>query len=158
MTRPDTKTRPALVALEDADRDRDLLERARSFAVGTDTVLVVVTLATPEEYKEVERTLDHIGRTERTSYDEGAVLEGISGDIEDVAADTLGTAVSYDCRTVVADPDDQATAVVDIVNQTGCDHIFLPGIRRSPARKALFGDRAQQVILEFTGYVTVAMN
>lgn len=159
MTPQTTDARPALVALEgvDDDHDRDLLERARTFAVGADTDLVVVALATPEEYGEVERTLDAIGRAEHTNYGEGDVIEGVSADVDDVAADVLGTTVDYDRRTVVADPDDQATALVDIAERTDCDHVFLPGVRRSPARKALFGDRAQQVILEFTGYVTVSM-
>ena len=148
----------ALIAIEDNDRDRNLLERARAFAVGEGTDLVVVALATPDQYEEVADTLDAIGQVEHTTYDEGAVLEGVYGDLEDVAKDVLGATVDYELRTVVADTSDQAMALIDIANQTDCDHVFLPGYRRSPTKKAIFGDRAQRVILEFEGYVTVAMN
>ncbi|AKU07941.1 universal stress protein [Haloferax gibbonsii] len=148
----------ALVAIDRIDRDRNLLERARTFAVGGGTDLVVVALATPDEYEEVERTLDAIGRAEHTSYDEDAVLDGVSGEVEDAASEVLGSAVDYELRTVVAEANEQAAEIVDIAEQTDCDHVFLSGPRRSPTKKALFGDRTQRVILDFEGYVTVAMS
>ncbi|ELZ65196.1 UspA domain-containing protein [Haloferax prahovense DSM 18310] len=148
----------ALVAIDQIDRDRDILERARTFAIGAGTPLVVVALATPDEYEEVERTLDAIGQVEHTNYDEDAVLEGVSGEVEDAANQVLGSAVDHELRTVVAEAGEQAAAIVDIANQTGCDHVFLSGPRRSPTKKALFGDRTQRVILDFEGYVTVAMS
>ena len=153
-------TRP-LVVVEDPDRDRGLVERARAVAVGEGTDLVVVALATPEEYEDVAATLDAIGRTEHTSYDEDAVLEGLWGDVDDLAGDVLGggegTVVAYDLHTQVVADDDQAEAIVDVADRTGCDHVFVSGRRRSPTGKAVFGDRTQQVILDFDGYVTVAM-
>lgn len=81
----------------------------------------------------------------------------MSGDVEDVASEVLGTTVDYEVRTVVLDTSDQAEAIVDIAERTDCDHIFVPGYRRSPTKKAVFGDRAQRVILDFDGYVTVSM-
>ncbi|WP_396613903.1 universal stress protein (plasmid) [Haloferax sp. S1W] len=148
----------ALVAIEKADRDRDVLQRARAFAIGATTDLVVVALVSPEEYHDTETTLDTIGRAEHTRYDEDAVLDAVSGGVKDAASDILGAAVDYELRTVVADKGDQATALLDIARETDCDHVFLTGYRRSPTKKAIFGDRAQQVILEFEGYVTVRMD
>jgi nucleotide-binding universal stress UspA family protein len=37
----------------------------------------------------------------------------------------------------------------------GCDHVFVTGRKRSPAGKAIFGDVAQRIVLEFDGAVTV---
>lgn len=146
-----------LIVIEDTDRDRDLLKRARSFAVGDGSDLIVVALATPDEYEEMAETLEAIGRAEHTSYDEDAIREGVWGDVDDAASDVLDGAVDYDLRTVVAETDDQAEEIMDVAERTGRDHVFLPGVRRSPTGKAIFGDRTQQVILNFDGYVTVAM-
>jgi nucleotide-binding universal stress UspA family protein len=147
-----------LIVIEDAARDRNLLERARAFAVGDGTDAVVLALATREEYDEIAETLDAIGRAEHTTYDEDDVLEGISGDVEDLADDVLGGDVGYDLRTEIVDESGQADTVVDVAGRTGCDHVFVPGRRRTPTGKAVFGDRTQRIILDFDGYVTVSMN
>jgi nucleotide-binding universal stress UspA family protein len=147
----------SLVVVEDPDRDRRLLERARAFAVGAETDLVVAALATTAEYEEVAETLETIGRAERTTYDEDAVLEGVSGDVDDLATEVLGDAVGYEFHAQVVDAADQADAVLDLAASADCDHVFLPGIRRSPVGKAVFGDRTQRLILEFDGCVTVSM-
>lgn len=147
----------ALIAIEETDRDRELLERARAFAFGERIDLVVVALTTPDEYEEVEEALDAIGRVEHTRYDEDDVLEGLSGDVDDLAIDVLGSSIDYELQTVVAEVGDQATALLEIADRTDCDHVFVPGTRRSPTGKAVFGDRTQDVILNFDGYVTVSM-
>mgnify|MGYP000468816265 CR=1 FL=1 len=147
----------ALVVVEDVDRDRDLLERARSFAAGEGSDLVVLALVTPDEYEEVADTLDAIGQVEHTTYDESSILDGLSSDAETLAADVLGDEVAHEVRIEVSD-DDQAERIIAVADDAGCDHVFLPGRRRSPTGKAVFGDRTQRVILDFGGYVTVAMD
>lgn len=146
----------ALVVVEDTDRDRDLLERARSFAVGENTDVVVLALVTSDEYEEVAETLDTIGEVEHTTYDESAVREGLAADAADLAEDVLGDEVAYEVRLAVSD--DQAEQIIAAAEDGDCDHVFLPGRRRSPTGKAVFGDRTQRVILDFGGYVTVAMD
>lgn len=145
-----------LVVVEDVDRDRGLLERARSFALGAGSDLLVLTLATSEEYEEVADTLDAIGQVEHTTYDEGAILEALTGDVSDLAGDVLGDEIDFDVHVEVGD-DDEADRIISVADDAGCDHVFLPGQRRSPTGKAVFGDRTQRVILAFGGYVTVAM-
>jgi nucleotide-binding universal stress UspA family protein len=147
-----------LVVVEAVSRDEALLERARQFAEGSNGDLVVVALATPDEYEELEATLEMIGEAEGTSYDEAAVWEGLSGDVDDLAEDVLGGRVRYDRRTVVRAPDEHADALLAIADRRGCDHILLPGRRRSPTGKAVFGDRTQQVLLRFEGHVTAALH
>lgn len=145
----------ALVVVEDPDRDRPLVSRASQFACGADTDIIVVALATPEEYEEIAATLDAIGRSEHTSYDEDAVLEGITGDVDDLAREVLD--VDYDVRMEIAPKGEQAETLIDLAAETDCDHVFVPGNRRSPAGKAVFGDRTQRLLLNFPGFVTAAM-
>jgi len=147
---------PALVVIEDADRDRQLLERARSFALGEETHLVVLSLATPDEYEEFAETLDAIGRVERTTYDEDAILKGLASDAKDLAAEMLGDDVEYVSESTVSG-DNQAQDILAAAETNDCDHVFVPGRRRSPTGKVVFGDRTQRVILEFDGFVTVSM-
>lgn len=145
-----------MAVIEDVDRDRELLERARSLAIGEGEDLLVLSLVTSEEYEAVADTLDTIGEIEHTTYDEDAVREGLTGDVSDLASSVLGTEVAYDVRVFVTDGD-QAEQIIAVADDAGCDHVFLPGQRRSPTGKAVFGDRTQRVILDFGGYVTVAM-
>ena len=147
---------PALVVIEHADRDRQLLERARSFALGEETHLIVLSLATPDEYEEFAETLDAIGRVEHTTYDEDAILTGLASDVEDLAAETLGGDVEYVSESTVSS-DNQAQDILATAETNDCDHVFVPGRRRSPTGKVVFGDRTQRVILEFDGFVTVSM-
>lgn len=146
---------PALVVVEDADGDRPLLERARAFAAGDDREVIVLALATPDEYDDIAETLEAIGETENTSYDSRDVLAGIAGDVESAAEDVFDGGVAVSVRTVVAGPDEQADRIVAVAEDAGCDHVFLRGRRRSPTGKVVFGDRTQGVILSFDGYVTV---
>ncbi|WP_254271611.1 universal stress protein [Haloarcula marina] len=146
-----------LTVIEDTDRDRALLQKARTVALGEGNDIVVVALATPDEYEDVASTLDEIGRVEHTSYDEDDILEGLSGDVQDLASDVLGEAVEYVLRTVVEEKGAQADAVIEIATETGSDHVFIPGSRRSPTGKAVFGDRTQRVLLNFDGFVTTSM-
>lgn len=147
----------ALVVVEDADRDRELVERARSFAVGNETGLVVLALVTPAEYEEVAETLDAIGQVEHTTYDEQAIIDALSAEAADLASDVLGDAVPHEVRVEVGD-DGQAEPIIAVADDADCDHVFLPGRHRSPTGKAVFGDRTQRVILDFGGFVTVAMD
>ncbi|MFC6907201.1 universal stress protein [Halalkalicoccus tibetensis] len=43
-------------------------------------------------------------------------------------------------------------------NKRNCDHIFVTGEKRSPTGKAVFGDTAQSIILNFEGPVTVQVD
>lgn len=147
----------ALVVVEDVERDSDLLERARAFALGEERALVVLALVTPDDYEEIAETLDAIGQVEHTTYDERTILDGLSADVSDLAGDVLGDDIDHEVRVEVA-ADDQAERIIAVADDTDCDHVFLPGRRRSPTGKAVFGDRTQRVILDFGGYVTVAMD
>lgn len=144
-----------LVLLEDVDRDRALLERARSFALSAEQELHVLILVDRDEYNEAADTLETIGQVEHTTYDEGAILDAIAGDVANLAEDVLGDEVEFDVR-VETTADENAERLIAVAEEAGCDHVFVSGRQRSPAGKALFGDRTQQLILNFDGFVTVA--
>ncbi|MFC7137941.1 universal stress protein [Halobaculum litoreum] len=151
----DRTTAQALVAVERPESDADLLERARAFAAGADRRVVVVALATPDEFEELSATLETIGRTEHTSYTASDAEAGIAGDAADAAAAVFGDAVDYGVRVAVAPEAEQAETLVDIADEVGADHVFVRGARRSPTGKAVFGDRTQELLLNFDGFVTV---
>ena len=65
--------------------------------------------------------------------------------------------MSYEVIGEVLDADNHADRILEFATTHACDYIYMTGKRRSPTGKALFGNRAQQVLLNFNGYVTVQM-
>jgi nucleotide-binding universal stress UspA family protein len=78
---------------------------------------------------------------------------------KEVAESAISDILSeYDIETeavgrAVGDADDRASEVLKTAEEHNNDYIFLLGRRRSPAGKAVFGDTAQKVILNFDQYV-----
>ncbi|ELY63181.1 UspA domain-containing protein [Natrinema versiforme JCM 10478] len=71
---------------------------------------------------------------------------------KDIASDAFGGDISYRAMGLVGTiPDD----IIRVAEEENCEHIFISGKERSPAGKAVFGDVAQSVILQFDGPVTV---
>lgn len=145
-----------LVAVGETDAHRDLLREAAENASGTDATLLLVMLLDEEEYENDLETLESIGDVENVSYGEGTILEGAEQDVREMADDVLDDDVDYDVLVDVVDGDDRSRAVVEAGVKNDCDHAYILGQHRSPTGKALFGDFAQRVILNFDGYVTVA--
>ncbi len=126
--------------------DQPLLETAADHVRGTKKeVLVCVSIDSDRVQNELQRqarpdrTLEEIKRTRRENA-------------ADLADEVFGSEIPYTVREVVGRiPGD----VLDIATEEECDHIFVSGKQRSPAGKAIFGDVAQSIILEFDGPVTV---
>jgi nucleotide-binding universal stress UspA family protein len=148
----------ALVVVDDTDTHRDLLAEAGSLAEGVDADLVLFSWVTPEDLHSNAEALEAAGRIEGTNYGEVSGEEVVRGIVDGVAADAFeDTPTSYDVAAAVTDTDDLPEAIIDAATSHDCEHIFLVGKRRSPTGKVIFGDIAQQVILNFDGYVTVTM-
>ncbi|GAB7018943.1 universal stress protein [Halostagnicola bangensis] len=126
--------------------DETLFKTAAEHVTGTEKeVLVCVSIDADRIQNELkrqarpDRTLEEIKRTRQA-------------DAADLADEVFGSDIPYTVREVVGRiPDD----VLEIAAERECDHIFVSGKGRSPAGKAIFGDVAQSVILEFDGPVTV---
>lgn len=144
-----------LVVAERTDAHRDLLREAGEHANGANAELVVLRVMTEAEYEADAETLASIGSVENVSYDSRAVLDAAANDLQEMARDVLPETIAVETVAKATDEDDIATAVLDTAADHDCDHVFVLGRHRSPAGKALFGDVAQRIVLDFDGYVTL---
>lgn len=145
-----------LVLVENTEAHEQLLQEAKEHAVGADADLVLLVTLSEKEYEETRDVLDTIADAERTSYTDEDAFKGATNDAETVARSVLGDGtVSYDIVARIAADKERAETVIDVAEETGADHVFVVGRKRSPTGKAIFGDLAQYVILNFDGYVTL---
>jgi len=146
-----------LVLIENTDSHADLLREAREHALGADADLVLLVTLTEDEFEETQEVLDTIGDVEHTSYTEQDAFKGAMNDAEEVAREVFSTddEVSYDIVPRIASEKERAETVIEVADEEAADHVFILGRKRSPTGKALFGDLAQFVILNFDGYVTL---
>ncbi|WP_435361711.1 universal stress protein [Haloarchaeobius sp. DFWS5] len=147
----------ALVVVDSTESHESLLREAADCTSGTPASLLLVSFISEESFHQDQETLQQIASAESTSYGADAPIEAARGVAEAAGRDALGADAEFETMGAVADDDEQADRIVAIAAEEGCDHVFLTGRRRSPTGKALFGDRAQKVLLNFDGYVTVAM-
>lgn len=149
----------ALVVTDDTEQHRDLLQEAGELAAGVDAQLVLLATIDTEEYTEGMDTLAAINEIEDTGYGNEQILEMAGELARDVGGDALEEiGVNWGARGAVVESDgadSEAETILQVAESEECDHIFLPGRRRSPTGKAVFGDTAQSVILNFDGAVTV---
>jgi nucleotide-binding universal stress UspA family protein len=141
----------ALVVVEDTDAHRALLSEAGELAAGTGADLVLLSL---EARDEVDESTEQFARTEGVSVVE-MIIEDARESIAAVAGEALSDLdVAYETMAAVTEPDERADEIIATAGQTDCDHVFLVGQERSPTGKAIFGDVAQAVVLNFGGSVT----
>lgn len=144
----------ALVVYDEAGTE--LLTEAGELAAGVDASVVVLALMTEDEFDEAREALDIVAAEEGTAYDDSVVVDSARNQARDAVSD-LYDDLGLDWRVVgavVEDEGEAAERIVDVAEKRGADHVFLTGRRRSPTGKAVFGDRAQAVILNFDGPVT----
>jgi nucleotide-binding universal stress UspA family protein len=146
-----------LVTLKDTEAHRELLAEAGEYAEAVGAELVLLWFISEEDYEQDIETLESVGRIENVSYDADAVIESAAADARRLTEDILNDNVP-DMHVVVAidEGSERAKHVINAGHKHDCDHAFVVGQTRSPTGKAIFGDFAQRVILNFDGYVTVA--
>ena len=146
-----------IVVVEDTASHRELLREAGEYAAATDAGLLLLAFLDEESYEADLETLEAVGRIENASYDSDAIIDAAVSDTRELAEDVLeGLDVEFGVVVTVAEEDERADRVIDAGDEHDCDHAFIVGRSRSPTGKALFGDFAQRVILNFDGYVTTA--
>jgi nucleotide-binding universal stress UspA family protein len=147
----------ALVVVDDSDRHRKLLREAGELAAGVGTDLVLLSVMSEEEFEEDMETIETIAGVENIGYGSEDVFEAAENFAEGIAQEELEDIdVEYDAVGRTVDEGNHANAIIEVAEDHGCDHVFIAGRRRSPAGKAIFGDTAQAVILNFDGFVTVS--
>jgi nucleotide-binding universal stress UspA family protein len=146
----------ALVVLPEGDQ-MDLLQEAGELAAGVDATLFVLSLIDEDEVEKNIETLDTIAEIEEISYSIDAASTEPARNAARNAAETAfdDISVEYEPLGVVVESDKRATTILDVAEDRDCDHVFIAGRQRSPTGKAIFGDVAQSVILNFDGHVTV---
>lgn len=145
-----------LVSLEETDAHRELLSEAAASARGSDGDLIVLWHLDADEYDEDVTTLEAVGRIENVEYDHSSIIDGAASEARSFVASELGdTDIDVRVAVDVGSEDGRASRVLDTAAEHDCDHVFVIGDSRSPTGKAVFGDFAQQVVLNFEGYTTV---
>ncbi|WP_224450403.1 universal stress protein [Haloprofundus salilacus] len=147
----------ALVVLNGEDSDEAMLGEAAQYAAGADAELLTLMLITEEEWENDQGILNTIANEEHTSYENQTSKGYAETRADNIAKKALtGRSVSFEPLGAVIEDGERADGILEIAEEHNCDHVFLHGRRRSPAGKAIFGDTAQAVILNFDGYVTVS--
>lgn len=144
-----------LVVAEPTESSVDLIEEAGELAAGVGASLVVFSPMTEDEYQDDATTFSTIENVERTSIDKEPDRIA-TWTAEQYAKESLaGTDLEYETLGTVVASGERADAILDVAERKNCDYVFLVGKRRSPTGKALFGNVAQTVILNFDGRVVV---
>ncbi|NLV09506.1 universal stress protein [Halomicrobium sp. HM KBTZ05] len=146
----------ALVVLDTDERGRELLTEAAQLAGGADARLHVLSLLTHEAFEEKRDSLDAVAEEEHTSYDDSVIMDDVHQEAAAVVEEVVG---DYDVEWDVlagriGQAETEADRILEAAADNDIDHVFLTGDQRSPTGKAVFGDRAQAVIINFDGPVT----
>lgn len=138
----------AIVDSDSAVHER-LLAQAGELAAGVGADVLALTVVDEDEFTGSIQRKASVGGG-RSADD---VTEQARATAETVAASVLeSTDVDYEPAGLVGKiPDD----IVAFADEHDCDHVFVVGRHRSPTGKAVFGDIAQSVVLNFDGPVTV---
>ena len=143
----------ALVVVDDTDVHRTMLREAGELAAGSGAELVLLLL---EGADEVHESREQFAETEGVTYSDQEVLNAGKTFVSDLADDVLADVdVAYEATTAMVEKGARATRIIDVASEFDCDHVFIVGEKRSPTGKAIFGDMAQAVILNFDGPVTI---
>jgi nucleotide-binding universal stress UspA family protein len=139
-----------LVVADDSDAARELAKHAIELAESFGAELVFGRFVDQDDYQSRLQEAASLGRNIESVEAAEEHAEEIA---EEFAAEAVGDRdVSYRSVGVV---DLMPNAIAEFAHEADCDQVFIAGKQRSPTGKAIFGDRAQHVILNFDGFVTV---
>jgi nucleotide-binding universal stress UspA family protein len=143
-----------LVVTDPSDRAPELIQEAGGLAEAAGVPLIVLTVVSQEEFENDSEVLRSISNVEGREYQPGPAeyAEAVAGSAVsdllsdfDIETETIGRKVNSD--------DERSNVIREVARENACDYIFLVGRRRRPTGKVIFGDTAQDVILNFDDYV-----
>jgi nucleotide-binding universal stress UspA family protein len=152
--------RALFVAQRDDDETRDLLAEAGALASGVGAELVVLHVMPESEYEERAESRRESGATQRDGGEYSSYPITLAEEDAERQANRLAESVLDDLDLAWAPLGTvgrEGPTILDIADEEGVDHIFVVGNRRSPSGKAIFGDIAQQLMIEFDGPVTTVI-
>jgi len=142
----------ALAIVDGTEAAKDLVREAGELAAGVDAELLLLHVTTEAEFNDRAEALAGITGL-GGAYTVDRARDGARQFAADVGAAVLDEVdVDYEA---IGELGDEEETVLDVARRRDVDHIFVSGRQRSPAGKAIFGDTAQSIILEFDGAVTI---
>lgn len=143
-----------LVVTDPSDRAPELIREAGALSEAAGVSLLVLTVVTQEEFERDSSVLTTIADQEHTSYTQspseyathvaGSAVTDVLSEF-DLETEAIGRSVESDS--------DRSDVILEVARAHDCDYVFMMGRRRRPTGKAVFGDTAQDVILNFDDYV-----
>jgi nucleotide-binding universal stress UspA family protein len=125
--------------------DREHVERLTDTAIdiaGDDTTVYLLHVFTEDEYEKLSGLTGEVPTTETPSPDELAARhESIQGPVDRIDAHGL----EYEVRGVAGG--EATEQVLRKLDELGADQVVIGGEQRSPTGKAMFGDHAQEILL-----------
>jgi nucleotide-binding universal stress UspA family protein len=140
----------ALAVVEAKEATKDLVAKAGELAKGVDAELLLLHVTTEDEFQERRSTLANVAGLD-SEYNVDNARSGAEQFARKVGSEVLDD-VEFTAMGQIGDPQE---TILNTADQEDVDHIFIHGKQRSPTGKAVFGDTAQAIILNFDGPVTV---
>lgn len=129
-----------------------MLREAGELVSGVDGELVILKVADIGEYEEKREAIESSSGAQ-AFYSIEQEEEAIRKQIKKLAEKVFdGIDINYKVDVRVGK---ERREIFEAVDEHDSDHVFMVGKNKSPAGKALFGDLAQTVVLNFDGPVTV---
>ena len=152
--------RALFVAMEERPATRELLREAGELAAGVGAELIILSVIKEEDYAEKSASREELGETggsgeQYSSYSIQQAGDDAKNRAERLAVETLDDIdVNWRGLGAVGQPE---RTVLDVATEQNVDHVFVVGKRRSPSGKAIFGDLAQHLVIDFDGPVTTSL-
>jgi nucleotide-binding universal stress UspA family protein len=141
----------ALAVVEAKEATKELVAEAGKLAKGVDAELILLHVTTEEQFQDRRTSLRDIAGLDR-QYTVDSAREGAEQFSQEIGLDVLDDDIEFTAMGQIGDPQD---TILETADKEAVDHIFVHGKERSPTGKAVFGDLAQAIILNFDGPVTV---
>lgn len=140
----------ALIFVEPTTAAENLLYRAGELCNDIYNKIILLRIVNRDNYTD---SLQRKVRSSGNISDMNDILEEVRQQTKETAEKAfLDIDVPYEVITISGNiPED----IITEAEKQGIDHIFIVGKQRSPTGKAVFGDVAQRVILNFDGLVTI---
>ena len=142
-----------LAVVEPNERTRKMVREAAELAEGVGAELVLLNVTTEEEFHDNQEQLSEASPSGAGMYNIEKAQEGAQQYAQNVANDLLSDLdVSV---TPVGKLGERREEILETAEEYDCDYVFITGRKRSPTGKALFGDDAQAIVLNFEGKVVI---
>lgn len=136
-----------LIVVTGEEPNKKLLANAKRHATGIESQIILCDISEEGFRQNSIQRHSKAGR-EAEEIDQYAAETAAA----EIAEDAFGDEIPYE---VVGIPDESASTVLEIADGYDCDHVFIDARNRTPVGKAIFGDLAQTILLQFEGPVTV---